>query len=191
MKWFKFLSFSILCFCLSDCAYHMGVGERSLPGGYHSVAIPVFKNHSSEPGIETYFTESLIKEFSRGSVARVIPVSEGEAQILGEIVSVQYSSDAKISAGDSAAPDLPTGTVLTTTYRISMSVKITLKRQKDGVQLWEASFGGQKTYTAPQITRDRLNSVDPIYNQSSRKQNIEDLSTDMMLEAYNRLTENF
>ena len=53
---------------LAGCAYHAGSGDRQIPGGYRSIAVPVFKNQTNEPGIEAYFTNAMIVEIERARV---------------------------------------------------------------------------------------------------------------------------
>ncbi|MNY58066.1 hypothetical protein D3C86_1943590 [compost metagenome] len=66
-----------------------------------------------------------------------------------------------------------------------------LVRQADGTELWSGSFSGERTYVAPQVTLAGVNSVNPLYNLSARRQNIDIMANDIMTEAHDRITENF
>jgi hypothetical protein len=70
-------------------------------------------------------------------------------------------------------------------------VTVKVVRQADGTELWAGSFSGERTYAAPQVTLAGVNSVDPLYNLSARRQNIDLMANDLMLEAHDRITENF
>ncbi|MFN8945677.1 MAG: hypothetical protein ACK5WZ_13760, partial [Pseudobdellovibrionaceae bacterium] len=85
----------------------------------------------------------------------------------------------------------PLDTVLAAEYLINLEVSVVLVRAVDGKVLWQSVFRGEKTYYAPQITRAGLNSANPLYNLSSRRQNIDLMALDLMAEAYGRITENF
>lgn len=173
-------------FVTAGCAYRLGAADRSLPGGYRQLSIPIFRNLSQETGIEVAFTNALITEFERSRSGKVVEPAQSEVQVEGEITSVQYLSDSSRSGGT-----LPTGSVLTTEYQILAKVKITVRRVSDRSILWEGSFTRDRTYVAPQVTQAGLNTVNPLYNLSSRRQNIEIIAADMMSEAHDRMTENF
>lgn len=175
----------------SGCAYHLGSSERTIPGGYKQISVPIFKNRSQETGVEVSLTNALIQEFQRSRIARVVDNSLSEVAVVGTIDTIQYLPGAKRTSGDSSAPFLPLGTVIASEYRILMTVTVELKRQADGTQLWSGTFSGERTYVAPQVTLAGVNSVNPLYNLSARRQNIETMANDLMIEAHDRITENF
>ena len=174
---------------LTGCAYHLGVGTRSIPGGYRQISVPIFKNRTQESGIEVAFTNALIQEFHRSHMARIVDNSLSEVSVQGTIDSVQYLPGAKRVAGDSS--HLPTGTVIASEYRILISASVRVVRQADGEVLWSGSFSGERTYAAPQVTLAGVNSMNPLYNLSARRQNIDVMANDIMVEAHDRITENF
>jgi hypothetical protein len=186
-----FLLLSVSFSLLSGCAYRLGTASRSIPGGYKQISVPVFKNRTQETGIEVAFTNSMIMEFQRSHIARVVDNALSEVAVVGSIDTVQYLPGAKRTSGDSSAPYLPNGTVIASEYRILMSVTVRLVRQADGTELWSGSFTGERTYQAPQVTLAGVNSVNPLYNLSARRQNIDVMATDIMAEAHDRITENF
>jgi len=183
--------FLILSMVLSSgCAYRLGSPDRSLPGGYHQVFIPIFKNKSQEPGIEVAFTNALIQEFERAKIGRVTDAKQAEVIVEGVIESVTYNKSGADRGAD-GDPSLPRGTVLATAYQILITAKITLKRSSDKYVLWSGGFSGERTYSAPQVTTAGVNTVNPLYNLSARRQNIERKALEMMSEAHDRITENF
>jgi hypothetical protein len=180
-RYFLFL----LVFC-TGCAYRLGSPDRSLPGGYRQLTIPIFRNLTQETGIEVAFTNALIQEFERSRTGKLVSPEQSEVRVDGEITSIQYLPGGKKEGGT-----LPTGVVLASEYRILVNTKLTLRRVADRAVLWEGSFPGERTYVAPQVTQGGLNTVNPLYNLSARRQNIEVMATDMMAEAHDRMTENF
>ena len=184
---FKALLFGTLFF--AGCAYHLGVGTRTIPGGHQQVSVPIFKNKTQETGIEVAFTNSLIQEFQRSHIARIVDNAISEVSIDGSIDSVQYLPGAKRVAGSSSY--LPTGTVIASEYRILILVSVRVVRQSDGEVLWSGTFSGERTYAAPQVTLAGVNSMNPLYNLSARRQNIDVMANDIMVEAHDRITENF
>ncbi len=180
------LIFSVL---VSGCAYRLGVGTRTIPGGYKQISVPIFKNNTQEAGIEMAFTNALIQEFQRSRIARVVDNSLSEVAVIGQIDNIQYLPGAKRVAGDSSY--LPNGTVIASEYRILLNVTVKVVRQADGTELWSGTFSGERTYAAPQVTLAGVNSVNPLYNLSARRQNIDVMANDIMVEAHDRITENF
>lgn len=171
---------------MAGCAYRLGAPDRGLPGGYKQVTVPVFKNWTMEPGLEVYFTNAFIQEIERSRIARLVTESEAEVVALGEIQSVQYSPGGKREGGS-----LPTGAVLAAEYRILITAKLKLLKKADKSLLWEGVFKGERTYVAPQVTAAGVNTVNPLYNLSARRQNIEVIAGELMAEAHTSMTENF
>jgi hypothetical protein len=185
---------------LSGCAYHLGAASRTLPGGYKYLSIPVFKNLTQETGSEVGFTNALIKEFERSQVGKVTSENLSDVKIIGTITSVQYLPGTGIAASDPTSTTpiqlqpgafLPKGTVLANDYRILVNAKVSVVRQADNTEIWTGAFSGERTYVAPKITLAGVNSANPLYNLSARRQNIDAVANDMMAEAHDRITENF
>lgn len=168
---------------LTGCAYRLGSPDRSLPGGYRQVFVPIFKNRSLEPGIEVSFTNALIQEFERAHIGRIVEANQAEVIAEGTIEGVSYSP-----AGLSTKK---TGANLAAQYQILIRVNLVLRRNSDKSILWQGVFGGERTYVAPQVLASGINTVNPLYNLSARRQNIEVVAADMMSEAHDRITENF
>ncbi len=160
-----------------------------MPGGFTKVAVPVFKNRSQEPIIETYFTNAMLSEFQKAKIVDVVPQNLAEVVVEGEISQLKYQGQGFLKAGDLS--NLPRETDLATEYVILLECQIKVRRAHDGYVLWQNRFRGEKTYSAPKITTPGLNSANPLYNISARRQNIESMAQDLMAEAYARMTENF
>ena len=172
----------------AGCAYHAGVGDRQLPGGYRTIAVPMFKNNTHEVGIETYFTNSMVTEVERMKVGRITSRKEAQVTLLGTIVSVDYVPGSTIVGPTN---NIPGGAKLNLQYRIVLNVKMKLVRNSDDKNLWEGAFTRETTYNTPQVGISSLTGIDAIYNNSAHYQYIESMATDLMAEAHDRLTENF
>lgn len=170
---------------ISGCAYRWGASGRSLPGGYSQVYIPLFKNYSMEPGVEVSFTNQLKLQFERSKVARVSNEAQAEVILEGEILSIRYVPMA--SSASRQQPDV----VLVSTYDVQVDLAITLKRASDRTVLWQSFFKSARSYGAPQVSQGIINSVNPLYNLSARRQNIDLIASSMMNEAHDRISENY
>lgn len=187
---FRLAFLLINCAVLISCAsYQWGNSARAIPGGYKKMAIPIFKNLTQETGIEVGFTNSLIQEFSRSKVAHVVPSSLAEVVVEATIDSLIQEASGKKTSSDLA--NLPDGAVLATQYRLLISVNIQLIRLSDRQVLWAGKVHGERTYVGSQVATSGVNTVNPLYNLSAKRQNIDVIASVMMAEAYDRITENF
>ena len=177
---------------LTGCAYHFGYSERSLPGGFKEVAIPMFKNETRQVGAEAYFTEDLVRDFHRSQVAKVVSENVAPIVIEGKITNISYTPEAQIYSTNQV-PDiqLPDNTVLNSSYRVDVSVHIQIRRQSDQKIIWQGNFDDETAYQAPLIGLGTINSADALYDHSARNQVVAQLAKDMMDTAHDRITENF
>lgn len=178
-------SFSI-CILFSGCAYRWGDTQRTLPLGYKQVSIPVFKNLTSEPGVGMDFTDALIREVEKSRVGRITERNLSEIEITGVVSNIGLEG---LNKNELAG--LPKGAVLASEYRVSLTVDLTLVRRSDQTVLWSGQVSGTKTFPAAQITATGINSANPLYNLSSKRRTIQLLAREMMIEAHDRMTENF
>lgn len=173
------------------CAYQFGLSSRALPGGYTQVAVPVFRNDTQEVGLETVFTNSLIRRLSRSQVARVIEKDASPLVLEGAIRQLTVNMGAMVSNKDKQMPSLPDVAVLTTEYRLRVTADIKLRRKSDEKIVWTGSFTNERVYQAPRIGTAVVNSANATYNQSVRTRTLALIADDLMAEAHDRMTENF
>jgi hypothetical protein len=172
------------------CAYHVGLSDRVLPGGYKQIAVPIFKNKTDEVGIEAYFTDAMIRRLNRSQAAQVTDKASAPLTMEGTIVEIKTERGAGV-VSQSEIPRLPEGTVLTSEYRLIVLAKLSLKRKSDDKVIWETSVSSEKVYSAPRIGTPVVNSANALYNHSARHDTIAQLAEEMMKEAHDRMTENF
>jgi outer membrane lipopolysaccharide assembly protein LptE/RlpB len=88
---------ALLCVALlavSGCGYHVAGTATSptLPAEWKEIAIPAFKNNTTQYRIEQKFTAAVIRQFIERTKYRVIQDTEGADAVLhGEIVSIETS----------------------------------------------------------------------------------------------------
>jgi len=191
VSWHVGLICSLLMGLGSGCAYSVGTGDRRLPEGYKLIAVPVFKNGTQEVGIEVPFTNAMIRELERSQIAQVVPKSNAQVVLEGNIESVRFDVANQISCGATGVCAVPRLTILNTEYRITVFTRLILKRLSDGQTLWSEEFSTQKSYLAPKVGLEGLNSANALYNHSARQENLSAMAVDLMSEAHGRLTENF
>lgn len=167
------------------------MSERTLPGGYAQVAIPVFRNTTQEPGIEIPFTDAIIRRFARSQVARVSDKESAPLLLEGTITKVITEEGPKVTNSPGGVRKLPDESVITTEYVLRINALLTLRRKSDDKIVWQGSFSNQKVYPAPRVGTPVINSVNATYNHSARMEYIARLAEEMMAEAHDRMTENF
>ncbi len=184
----KFLFISlVLAIGLSSCAYNISSDKKQLPGGYDHVFLPPFSNRTKLPGIEIYFTNSLGREIRRAAIAKVSDKDTSQVTIEGTIQDLRFAP----SAPSESIKQLPKYATLFTSYRIFLETAVTVRRNSDNQIIWSGVIRGEKSYDSPQVASAGINTVDPLYNHSARHQYISQLAQDMMIEAFDRMTEQF
>lgn len=73
---------------VAGCGYST---RGSLPDHIKTVAVPIFKNRTLEPGVESAITSGVVNAFSSGGRVKVVPLDEADAVLQGEVVG--YSLD--------------------------------------------------------------------------------------------------
>lgn len=176
---------------ISSCAYNLSTKLDALPGGVKHIQIPLFKNTTTEPGVEVFFTNSLKLEALRSNVARVEnEEANAEAILQGTIASITVIADDSILEAENDTY-LPKRSVLVQQYKVSVSVDLSLKKKGSNAVLWSGNFQQTKNFTAAQITLPVINSSNPLYNQSAKRQTLDALSKEMMQAGFDRMIENF
>jgi hypothetical protein len=82
------LGLVLVAVLLAGCGYST---RGSLPDHIKTVAVPVFKNRTLEPGVESAITSGVVNAFTNGGRVRVVPVDQADAILEGEVVG--YSLD--------------------------------------------------------------------------------------------------
>jgi len=59
----------------------------SLPDHIKTVAVPIFKNGTLEPGVDSAIISGVVNAFSSGGRVKVVPIDQADAILQGEVVS--------------------------------------------------------------------------------------------------------
>ncbi|MFQ5896623.1 MAG: LPS assembly lipoprotein LptE [Candidatus Methylomirabilia bacterium] len=74
---------------LGGCGYGL---RGTLPSHLRTVAVPVFVNRTSEPGVENFITRAVIEAFSSSGRLRVVPPERADSLLEGEIVGYRVEA---------------------------------------------------------------------------------------------------
>ena len=69
---------------LAGCGYST---KGSLPDHIKTVAVPIFKNRTLEPGVDSAITSGVVNAFSSGGRVKVVPIDQADAILQGEVVA--------------------------------------------------------------------------------------------------------
>jgi hypothetical protein len=124
-----FCSLATLALVLASvgCGYHV-VGRNSLlPKSWHSIAVPVFVNHTMRYRLEQRFTQAVVRELESRTTYRVVPdPSHADAVLHGEMTSIE------------AVPvlfDSTTGRA--TTMLVTVQLKVNLEDRATGKSVYK------------------------------------------------------
>ena len=159
----------IIALFFSACGYRFA-GSGKLPGGIQTIAIDIFKNRTTETGLENTITNDLIYEFTRKGRSVQKNSKKADAVLTGVIVSERITT---ISRQAQQSP-------LARRVEITVNLKLT---GSDGGVKWSAS--NVSAFEDYDVSTDRQ------VTDINKRKAIENLSERLAEKVYNRLTDNF
>ncbi len=179
-------------FSLNACAYRFGPHHRQMPGGHQKVFVKLFENQTREVSIEQELTNAFIQEIARSGVGTVTNEADADLVIEGIIHTIDFLAKTPILL-QSSTPS-PGGQPVERSMYTEYQTRVTIVLKavdKQGKELWQGQFMGERNYKAPQMTLYGLRTVNPLYNQNARRQTVAAIAKDVAFEAVGRMTENF
>jgi outer membrane lipopolysaccharide assembly protein LptE/RlpB len=87
-----------LAILLGGCGYTV---RGTLPAHIQSIAVPIFRNRTEEPGVESLITRAVVEAFSTNGRLRVVGTGQADAVLDGEItsytiLSIAFDKDANV-----------------------------------------------------------------------------------------------
>lgn len=168
-EYIRIVFLGILVMLVFSCGYRFA-GSGNLPGHTRDIRVTVFKNRTSETGVENIVTRALIAEFVRRGV-KVGPGSdEGQAVLSGSVASLQIHTISR--SGQQTALE----------RRVMLSVNVKLDKI-DGTTLWSAT----------DITDSEAYDVAPDKpeTEESRREAIKKIARRLAEIIYARMTDGF
>jgi outer membrane lipopolysaccharide assembly protein LptE/RlpB len=161
---------ALLAVLAAGCGYHLARRGTALPADVRTLAVPVFKNETYEPGVEDLVTDALIREFERNRWVRIVDAADADAVVTGVIKDFATVPIAFASKEYAAL------------FRARAKCKVQV-RSRAGKVLWE----------------DKDVSVDAEYeanpdifaNEADKRRAIARLAADLAEEVHDRLFDGF
>jgi hypothetical protein len=116
---------TILIISLS-CGYYSFTG--SIPSHIKTVAVPLFDDNTSFPGVREDLTNQIIDRFITENVLQVVPESKADLLITGTILSIQEKA-AIITPGEDVEQ-----------FEVYVNVKVKCAEIKSGKVWWEKTL---------------------------------------------------
>jgi outer membrane lipopolysaccharide assembly protein LptE/RlpB len=79
----------LLAVLLGGCGYTV---HGTLPSHINTVAVPIFRNRTPEPAIESLVTRAVVEAFSTNGRLKVVSSGQADAILDGEIIAYSVSS---------------------------------------------------------------------------------------------------
>jgi outer membrane lipopolysaccharide assembly protein LptE/RlpB len=109
---------------LGGCGYTV---RGTLPPHIQSIAVPIFRNRTEEPGVESFITRAVVEAFSTNGRLRVVGREQADAVLDGEIIgyaigAIAFDKDANIRL-----------------YRLVVTVNLRLRDLRQNTVLFQQS----------------------------------------------------
>jgi outer membrane lipopolysaccharide assembly protein LptE/RlpB len=157
--------------CMTAACGYQFAGRGELPGGIQTLSVRILDNRTSESGVETIFTNSLINELNRRRRGSVVEDARADAVLQGSIESLAWETVARV------------GTRTAAERRVYASLVLTLTDMQGNV-LWRRS--GLRAEQAYAVVEGNKSAT-----ESNRRRAITTLSEQMAETVYRRLTDHF
>ena len=116
------LFFLVVVFLFSSCGYHLSGYGSSLPPNIRTIAIPVFKNSSSEPNIQSEVTEAVRRAFTSDGRLKVADAKKADWIMRGTLTDYQLRAVAFNSKDSAEEYIVRIGVQITTYDRIKKKI---------------------------------------------------------------------
>ncbi len=128
---------ALLAVMCAGCGWRFAERTDAIPRELETVAVPLWKNDTAEPGIETLFTNAIVKEFASKGWLRPTSISRADTVLEGRIEDI----DIQPLSFSSVAIELEN--------RVTVTASVVLKRKSDQTILWSTSrLVGSEEYDA-------------------------------------------
>jgi hypothetical protein len=120
------LFYSLLVGLFISCGYYSFTG--SIPSDIKTVAVPLFDDNTSFPGVREDLTNDVIDAFINDNTLQVVPESKADLLITGTILSIREKA-AIITTGEDVEQ-----------YEVYVNVKVKCTEIKSGKVWWEKTL---------------------------------------------------
>jgi outer membrane lipopolysaccharide assembly protein LptE/RlpB len=80
---------AVAALAFGACGYSL---RGTLPSHVRTVAVPIFVNRTSEPGVESIITRAVVQAFATNGRLKVVRLADADAILEGEVMSYSVSA---------------------------------------------------------------------------------------------------
>lgn len=80
---------ALLLAAVAGCGYSL---TGTLPDRVKTIAVPIFKNETTEPGVETVLTRAVVEAFSTSGRLRIVSLDRADSILEGEVIGYDVQS---------------------------------------------------------------------------------------------------
>lgn len=149
----------MLALAASGCGYHTAGQAAKLPPDFHTLAIPMFENHTTSYRVEQTLTSAVVHEFTSRTNYRIAnrEVTDADATLRGSVLSTYISP---------LTYDPRTGR--TSSALVTVNMKVTLTG-RDGKVLFEnPSYSFRQQYEVSREVSSFFQEASPALERLSR-----------------------
>ena len=131
------LALAVVCLVvlsLLGCGYHFAGTGGQAPGDIKSIAVDVLQNNTAEIGLESVFTNAILNEFIRWKRLPIKPRKQADGVLGGSIAKIQIREVSNVDSNK------------TLTSRVTITLKLTLKRVETDEILWKKDYSYYEEY---------------------------------------------
>jgi lipopolysaccharide assembly LptE-like protein len=117
-----FLVAALMTWGAGGCGYTL---QGNLPDHLKTVSVPVFKNRTTEAGVESTITSAVVNAFTTNGRLRVVALDKADSVLEGEIIGYSVQSltyDSKLNLRS---------------YRLTVSMDVSFRDLKRSELLWQ------------------------------------------------------
>jgi len=124
----------IISLAAAGCGYHFAGTGGQAPGDIRSIAVDVLQNNTAEIGLESVFTNAILNEFIRWKKLPIKPRKEADGVLGGSIAEIKIQDVSHVDSDK------------TLTSRVTITLKLTLKRVETDEILWKKDYRYYEEY---------------------------------------------
>lgn len=104
---------------LAGCGYHTVGSASHIPSNVHTVAVPIFENHTQLPRLELWMTQAVTRELTARTALQVFPKSDSQADATLKVIILTETATPLTYSSN-------TTSTTTSSYVITVTAKMTL-----------------------------------------------------------------
>jgi Lipopolysaccharide-assembly len=157
----------ILVGCFAGCAgYTLGPTPPTFMKGVHRVAVPIFKNVTVAPDIQTMATTTVIKQIQQDGTYEITGADQADAIVVGTIISVERTK----------ARSLQGNVLASSEFNLRITIEFRIERPNTSQLMAQRNIEGDTSFFVGNDTAVQESEAIPLAVQDAAVQFVSFLS---------------